>query len=168
MVNNGKRSLKGAVTWMCLLGLSLGCVFWCCHLDVCFARDIENRPGNIATPSHLALNAKNIAKNSKVKTKVFERQRFTKMGMGALSAVASGTEVPPKFIIMEYYNAPKKVKPKVLVGKGLTFDSGGISIKPASKMDEMKFDMCGAGVVLGAMRAVSILKPKINLIGISC
>ena len=99
-------------------------------------------------------------------TKVFERQRFTKMGMGALSAVASGTEVPPKFIIMEYYNAPKKVKPKVLVGKGLTFDSGGISIKPASKMDEMKFDMCGAGVVLGAMRAVSILKPKINLIGI--
>ena len=152
-------TLVGVEKKPCEKGLAIG-------TSVCFARDIENRPGNIATPSHLALNAKNIAKNSKVKTKVFERQRFTKMGMGALSAVASGTEVPPKFILMEYYNAPKKVKPKVLVGKGLTFDSGGISIKPASKMDEMKFDMCGAGVVLGAMRAVSILKPKINLIGI--
>ena len=86
--------------------------------------------------------------------------------MGALAGVASGTEEPPKFIIMEYFKGPKSEKPKILVGKGLTFDSGGISIKPAAKMDEMKFDMCGSGVVLGVMRAISILKPKMNVVGI--
>jgi len=133
---------------------------------VCLARDIENRPGNIATPEHLAQNAKSLARGTKIKTKIFERQRFTKMGMGALSAVASGTDIPPKFIVMEYMGGLKKQKPKVLVGKGLTFDSGGISIKPSAKMDEMKFDMCGAGVVLGVMKVISILKPKLNLIGI--
>ena len=112
---------------------------------VCLARNVENRPGNIATPSHLAENAKAIGKAGGMKVTVFDREKFTKMGMGALAGVASGTEVPPKFIIMEYMGGPKKQKPKVLVGKGLTFDSGGISIKPAAKMDEMKYDRCGFG-----------------------
>ena len=133
---------------------------------VCLARNVDNRPGNIATPSHLAENAKAIGKAGGMKVTVFDREKFTKMGMGALAGVASGTEVPPKFIIMEYMGGPKKQKPKVLVGKGLTFDSGGISIKPAAKMDEMKYDMCGSGVVLGVMKAVSELKPKMNIIGI--
>ncbi len=133
---------------------------------VCFARDLENRPGNIATPSHLAKHAIEIGKSSTVDVTIYERKKFTKMGMGALAGVASGTEEPPKFIIMEYFNGPKNEKPKILVGKGLTFDSGGISIKPASKMDEMKYDMCGSGVVLGAMKAISQLKPKMNIVGI--
>ena len=97
---------------------------------VCFARDLDNRPGNIATPSHLADNAKEIGRKSDIKVTIFDRDKFTKMGMGALAGVASGTEVPPKFIIMEYMGGAKKQKPKILVGKGLTFDSGGISIKP--------------------------------------
>jgi len=133
---------------------------------VCFARDLDNRPGNIATPSHLAENAKEIGKKSDIKVTIFDRDKFTKMGMGALAGVASGTDVPPKFIIMEYMGGAKKQKPKILVGKGLTFDSGGISIKPSSKMDEMKYDMCGSGVVLGVMKIIETLKPKMNIIGI--
>ena len=84
--------------------------------SVCFARDLENRPGNIATPSHLAEHATKIGKSSSVKVTIFERDKFTKMGMGALAGVASGTEEPPKFIIMEYFNGPKNEKPKILVG----------------------------------------------------
>ena len=133
---------------------------------VCLARDLENRPGNVATPAHLADNAKSIGRTAGMKVTIFEREKFTQMGMGALAGVAAGTEVPPKFIIMEYMRGPKSQKPKILVGKGLTFDSGGISIKPASKMDEMKYDMCGAGVVLGVMKAISKIKPKMNIIGI--
>ena len=133
---------------------------------MCFARDLENRPGNIATPTHLAENAKDISRDSDVKVTVFDRKEFTDMGMGALAGVASGTEEPPKFIVMEYFNGMKTEKPKILVGKGLTFDSGGISIKPAAKMDEMKYDMCGSVCCLGAMRSVSILKPKMNVVGI--
>ena len=97
---------------------------------------------------------------------VFDRAKFTKMGMGALAGVAAGTDEPPKFIVMEYWGTKKSEAPKVLVGKGLTFDSGGISIKPASKMDEMKFDMCGSAVVLGTMHALADLKPAINVVGI--
>ena len=87
------------------------------------------------------------------------------MGMGALAGVAQGSDEPPKFIVIEYNNGGNQ-RPKVIVGKGLTFDSGGISIKSASKMDEMKYDMCGATVVLGVFKAVSDLQPKINLVGI--
>ncbi len=126
----------------------------------------RKQAGNVATPSHLAENAKSIGKSANMKVTVFERDEFTKMGMGALSGVASGTEIPPKFIIIEYMGGPKSQKPKILVGKGLTFDSGGISIKPASKMDEMKYDMCGAGVVLGVMKTIFELKPKMNIVGI--
>ena len=133
---------------------------------VCLARDLDNRPGNVATPTHLAENAQAIGKSGGMKVTVFEREKFTKMGMGALAGVASGTKVPPKFILMEYWGGKKSVKPIVLVGKGLTFDSGGISIKPANRMDEMKYDMCGSGVVLGVMKAIAALSPKINIVGI--
>ena len=133
---------------------------------VCLARDLDNRPGNVATPTHLAENAQAIGKSGGMKVTVFEREKFTKMGMGALAGVASGTKVPPKFILMEYWGGNKSAKPIVLVGKGLTFDSGGISIKPANRMDEMKYDMCGSGVVLGVMKAIATLSPKMNIVGI--
>ena len=97
---------------------------------------------------------------------IFDRKEFTEMGMGGLAGVAQGTDEPPKFIILEYYGADKDERPKVLVGKGLTFDAGGISIKPASKMDEMKYDMCGSATVLGVFKAIAALRPKINVVGI--
>ncbi|MAD51800.1 MAG: leucyl aminopeptidase [Candidatus Marinimicrobia bacterium] len=132
--------------------------------SVCFARDLGNHPGNVSTPSRLANDAKKIGRKGKMKVSVFDREKFTEIGMGGLAGVAAGTDEPPKFILMEYWGTKKSVKPKVLVGKGLTFDSGGISIKPASKMDEMKFDMCGSAVVLGCMHAIAALKPKINVV----
>ena len=132
---------------------------------ICFARDLGNHPGNISTPTYLANAAKEISKIDEMTLKVIDREEFTQMGMGGLAGVAQGTDEPPKFIVVEYNNGGDE-KPKVLVGKGLTFDSGGISIKPASKMDEMKYDMCGSIVVLGVLHALSILKPKINVVGI--
>ena len=132
---------------------------------ICFARDLGNHPGNISTPTYLANAAEEISKIDEMTLKVFDREEFTEMGMGGLAGVAQGTDEPPKFIVVEYNNGGDE-KPKVLVGKGLTFDSGGISIKPASKMDEMKYDMCGSIVVLGVLHALSILKPKINVVGI--
>ncbi len=132
---------------------------------VCFARDLGNHPGNISTPSHLAKEARKIGRRGKMKVTVVDREEFTEMGMGGLAGVAAGSDEPPKFIIMEYLGAKKSLKPKVLVGKGLTFDSGGISIKPADKMDEMKYDMCGSAVVLACMHVLAAVKPKINVIG---
>jgi len=132
---------------------------------VCFARDLANHPGNITTPTHLAAAAKEISDLGEMSLTVFDREEFTQMGMGGLAGVAQGTDEPPKFIILEYNNGGND-KPKVLVGKGLTFDSGGISIKSASKMDEMKYDMCGSAVVLGVMHALAILKPKLNAVAI--
>ena len=133
--------------------------------SVCFARDLENAPGNATTPTRLAEAADEIAKAGGMELTVFDRKEIIEMGMGGLAGVASGTDEPPKFIVVEYNGAGDE-KPVVLVGKGLTFDSGGISIKPGAGMDEMKFDMCGSGVVLGVLKAVSVLKPKLNLVGI--
>ena len=132
---------------------------------ICFARDLGNHPGNTATPTFLANAAKEISNIEEMTLKIYERDEFTEMGMGGLAGVAQGTDEPPKFIVVEYNNAGSD-KPKVIVGKGLTFDSGGISIKGASKMDEMKYDMCGSTVVLGVLHALSVLKPKINVVGI--
>ncbi len=132
---------------------------------VCFARNLANHPGNVATPSYLAEAAQEIAAEGDMKLTVYDREEFTTMGMGGLAGVAIGTDEPPKFIILEYMNGGNS-KPKVLVGKGLTFDSGGISIKPAAKMDEMKYDMCGSTVVLGVFKALALLKPNINVVGI--
>ena len=131
----------------------------------CYSRDLANHPSNILTPSKIADESIKIAKSSKIKCKIFDREEFINIGMGSFAAVAKGAYEPPKFIILEYNNGGKK-KPKVLVGKGLTFDSGGISIKPAAKMDQMKYDMCGSAVVLGVFHALSELKPEINVVGI--
>ncbi len=133
---------------------------------VCLARDLGNHPGNVATPTRLSEEAKRIGKAGGMVVKVFDREEIIGMGMGALAAVAQGSDEPPKFITMEYTGGASDQKPIALVGKGLTFDSGGISIKPAGKMDEMKFDMCGSAIVLGVMQAVATLKPALNLIGV--
>jgi leucyl aminopeptidase len=133
---------------------------------VCLARDISNNPGNVTTPTYLAEIAGEIAKEGKMSLKVFDRDEFTEMGMGGLAGVAQGTDQPPKFIVVDYQGDKTSKKPIVLVGKGLTFDSGGISIKPAASMDEMKYDMCGSAVVLGVLKAASLIKPKINIVGI--
>ncbi|MEC8899292.1 MAG: leucyl aminopeptidase [Candidatus Neomarinimicrobiota bacterium] len=133
---------------------------------VCFARDLANHPGNVTTPSRLAEEAGEIAKEGGMKITVFDRKEITAMGMGALAGVAQGTDEPPKFIVLEYFGSDESQNPKILVGKGLTFDAGGISIKPSSNMDEMKYDMCGSAVVLGVFKALAALKPKLNVVGI--
>ncbi len=131
------------------------------------AKDLGNRPGNICTPSYLAEQALALDKAFKAITvQVLEEADMEKLGMGALLAVARGSAQPPKLIIMEYHNDSKAQQPIVLVGKGVTFDSGGISIKPASDMDEMKFDMGGAASVLGALRACAELQLPLNLVGL--
>jgi len=131
----------------------------------CYARDLANHPSNVLTPSKIADESREIANSSKIKCTIFDREEFIKLGMGSFAAVAKGTYEPPKFIILEYYGAEdQNEKPYAFLGKGITFDTGGISIKPSPKMDEMKFDMCGAATVLGIMKAVKELKPKLNLI----
>ena len=133
---------------------------------VALARECANRPANHCTPSFLAAEAKRLGKTFGLKVEVLERKDCEKLGMGSFLAVAQGSHEAPKFIVMRYQGAAKTEAPIVLVGKGITFDTGGISIKPAPEMDEMKFDMGGAASVLGTMRAVAQLKPKVNLIGI--
>jgi leucyl aminopeptidase len=133
---------------------------------VALARDLGNLPGNVCTPTYLAREAEKLAREWKLAAKVLERREMEKLGMGSLLSVARGSREPPKFIELRYSGAAKSVKPVVLVGKGITFDTGGISIKPAAEMDEMKFDMCGAASVLGAFRAIAELRPKLNLVGL--
>ena len=133
---------------------------------VVLARDLGNHPSNIATPTYLADTAESIAKTGGMKLTVFEREDFEKLGFGGIQGVAQGSDVPPKFIILEYTGGGKKAKTLGLVGKGLTFDSGGISIKPSAGMDEMKFDMLGGAAVLGIMSVVAEIKPKLNIIAV--
>ena len=131
------------------------------------ARDLGNLPGNVCTPGFLAAEAVRLAGEfPDVKVEVLEHGQIEALGMGAFLSVTRGSDEPPRFIVLEYRNAPKKAKPVVLVGKGITFDTGGISIKPAPEMDEMKFDMCGAASVFGAFRAVAELKAAVNLVGL--
>jgi leucyl aminopeptidase len=130
------------------------------------AKDLGNLPGNVCTPSHLAETAKALGREFGLKVEVLERKQMEALKMGALLAVAQGSALAPKLIIVRYEGAGAKQAPVVLVGKGITFDTGGISIKPAAEMDEMKFDMCGAASVLGTLRAVAALEPKVNLIGV--
>ena len=133
--------------------------------SVCLSRDLGNHPANILTPTYLAKTAKKISdEHPKMECHVIDGKDLKKMGMGAFHGVAQGAKEPAKMIIVEYKGGRKSQKPIALVGKGLTFDSGGISIKPSAKMDEMKFDMCGSATVLGVLRAVSKLKPRINII----
>ena len=130
------------------------------------AKDLGNLPGNVCTPAYLADTAKKLGRDFGLKVEVLDRKQLEALKMGALLAVAQGSALPPKLIIVRYDGAGPKQAPIVLVGKGITFDTGGISIKPAGEMDEMKYDMCGAASVLGTLRAVAAIKPKVNLIGV--
>ncbi len=134
---------------------------------VSVAKDLANTPANVCTPSYLAQYAKSMDKDYKgLKVTVLEQAAMEKLGMGALLAVAKGSREAPKFIVIEHLNGKKKQKPLCIVGKGITFDSGGISIKPAQAMDEMKYDMCGAASVLGALTSLAELDLPINVIGV--
>jgi leucyl aminopeptidase len=130
------------------------------------AKECANLPGNHCTPTYLAETAKSLGKAFGLKVEVLERKDCEKLGMGSFLAVARGSAEPLKFIVARWMGGNKTDAPVVLVGKGITFDSGGISIKPSAEMDEMKFDMGGAASVLGTLRAVAQLKLKVNLIGI--
>jgi leucyl aminopeptidase len=130
------------------------------------ARECANRPGNHCTPTFLAAQAKKLGKEFGLKVEVLDRKDCEKLGMGSFLSVAQGSDEPPRFIVARWQGATKADAPVVLVGKGITFDTGGISIKPAAGMDEMKFDMGGAASVLGTLRAVAQLGAKVNLIGI--
>ncbi len=131
-----------------------------------FTKNIANLPPNECTPNTLANIAKTIAKKNKMKYTVISKQELKKRGFGGITAVGQGSKNEPKLIILEHMHGPKNEKPIVLVGKAVTFDTGGISLKPGEKMDEMKFDKCGGCTVLGIMKAVSELKIPLNIVGI--
>ena len=131
---------------------------------VSLARNLGNEPANLCTPTYLADTASKIAKAKNMEAKIFDVKEFEKMKLGSFYGVARGAKEPAKFILVEYSGGKKNDAPIGLIGKGLTFDTGGISLKPPAKMDEMKFDMCGSATVLGVMKAVSMLQPKINII----
>ncbi|MBL8481205.1 MAG: leucyl aminopeptidase [Rhodocyclaceae bacterium] len=133
---------------------------------IALAKDLGNLPGNYCTPAHLAEQALELGRNLPIKVSVLERADMQELGMGALLSVAAGSHQPPKFIVMEYHGEGAADAPIVLVGKGITFDTGGISIKPSADMDEMKFDMCGAASVLGTMKCVATMGLPLAVVGI--
>jgi leucyl aminopeptidase len=128
------------------------------------ARTLGNLPPNICTPSYLAAEAGKLAREFKLELEVLERKDMEKLGMGALLSVARGSHQAPKLIVLKYRGS--KNKPLALVGKGITFDTGGISLKPAGEMDEMKYDMSGAASVLGTIRALAGMKAPVNVVGV--
>ena len=128
------------------------------------ARDLANHPGNVATPTHLAAHAQELSKKFGFSSRILGPKEIEQEKLGLLTGVSLGSEQPPRFIILEY--GPKSKPPIVLVGKGLTFDSGGVSIKPADKMEEMKYDMAGGATVLGIFEAISQLKLPVHVIGL--
>ena len=127
-------------------------------------RDLGDLPPNIATPAYLANTAKDLAKAYKFKCTILEKKDMEKLGMNTLLSVSKGSYLPPKFVVLEHNGGKKGVAPVVLVGKGITFDTGGISIKPSAEMDEMKYDMCGAGSMLGVMKTVGMMKLPLNVV----
>ena len=131
------------------------------------ARDLGNRPANVCTPSHLASHARALAERfDTVATEILDEDDMRELGMGALLSVTDGAEEPARLIVMQYNGTDSETAPVAICGKGITFDTGGISLKPPAKMDEMKFDMCGAAGVLGTMAALGELQPRINVVGI--
>jgi leucyl aminopeptidase len=131
------------------------------------AKDLSNLPGNICTPSYLADEAKKLAREYKKFTaNVLDEKAMENLGMGSLLSVSRGSRQPAKLITMHYKGGKANEKPVVLVGKGLTFDAGGISIKPSARMDEMKYDMCGSASVFGALKACAELQLPINVVGV--
>jgi leucyl aminopeptidase len=133
---------------------------------VLFARDMVSAPANEMTPTRLANEAMESARGRGIKCTVLERDEIRELGMNALLGVAAGSDEAPKFIIMEYHGGKNSLPVMALVGKGLTFDSGGISIKPAEKMDQMKSDMAGGAAVIAAVRAAAELGLPVNLVGL--
>jgi leucyl aminopeptidase len=131
-----------------------------------FCRDIGNLPPNDCSPAQLAGIASSIAHDCGIKSRIIDRYELENMGMGGIVAVGKGSNNPPKLIILEYNGAPSDQKPYLLVGKAVTFDTGGISIKPGEKMDEMKFDKCGGCTVLAVIRAAALLKLAVNIVAI--
>ncbi|MEZ5615158.1 MAG: leucyl aminopeptidase [Rhodocyclaceae bacterium] len=130
------------------------------------ARELGDLPANICTPTYLAQRAQKLAKAFKLKCEVLDRARMEKLGMGSLLAVGRGSHQPPRFIVLQYRGGKAGAKPIVLVGKGITFDTGGISLKPGAEMDEMKYDMSGAAGVLGAFHALAAMKLPLNVVGL--
>jgi leucyl aminopeptidase len=130
------------------------------------ARDLQTRPGNMATPTYLAERAREMADRLGMKITVLDREQMRSEGLHALLAVAQGSQEEPRFIVLEYNGAGEGDRPVAFVGKGVTFDSGGISIKPAERMEDMKYDMSGAAAVLGAMHAIAELELKANVVAI--
>jgi leucyl aminopeptidase len=130
------------------------------------AKEWGNRPANHASPTHLAEAAKGIAKSKSVSCKVFDEKQIQKLGMESFLAVSRGSVLAPRFIVLQYRGDVSSRAPIVLIGKGITFDTGGISLKPAAEMDEMKFDMCGAASVLGVFRTLADVAPKLNVVGL--
>ncbi|MGQ0651458.1 MAG: leucyl aminopeptidase, partial [Betaproteobacteria bacterium] len=133
---------------------------------VALAKTLGNLPPNVCTPAYLAAEAGKLARQYKLGVEGLERNYMEKLGMGAFLAVTAGSHQPPKLIVLRYSGAAKSRRPLVLVGKGITFDTGGISLKPSAEMDEMKFDMSGAGSVLGTIRALAGMKAPVNVIGV--
>jgi len=133
---------------------------------VCRVRDMVNAPANELTPTEMANRAAASAKRHGYQAEVLERRDIKRLGMGGLTAVAQGSDQPPQFIILEYDGAGKKTAPFVVVGKGLTFDAGGICIKPAPKMDEMKGDMAGGASAIGLVEAAARLRLPVRIVGL--
>ncbi len=127
---------------------------------------LGNLPGNVCTPTFLGEQAKKLGKECGLAVEVHDRKAIEKLGMGSFLSVTNGSAQPPRLIVMKYTGAAKSVAPTVLVGKGITFDTGGISLKPGATMDEMKYDMCGAASVFGTLRAVAEMKLKVNVVGV--
>lgn len=135
--------------------------------NVSYTKNLANQPSNVCTPSYMADQAKKLAKEYKtITTKVLDEKDMRKLGMGALLAVAKGSAHAPKLVCIEYKGSSKKQAPVALVGKGITFDTGGISLKPADAMVGMKYDMCGSATVLGTIKAAADLKLPIHIVGI--
>ena len=130
------------------------------------AKDLGNLPPNICTPTYLGKTAQDLGKKTGLKVEVLGRKQIEALGMGSFLSVAKGSDTPPQFIVMRHQGGKAGEAPIVLVGKGITFDTGGISLKPGEAMDEMKYDMCGAASVIGTMCSVALLKLKKNVIGV--
>jgi len=133
---------------------------------VSLAKDLGNLPPNVCTPTYLAEQAKALSKSHGLEVQVLDRPEMEKLGMGSFLGVAQGSRQPPKLIVLQHKKGKKGQKPVVLVGKGITFDTGGISLKPGAEMDEMKYDMCGAASVLGTFKAIAEMDLPINAVGI--
>ena len=130
------------------------------------AKDLGNLPPNICTPTYLGKTAQGLAKKTSLKVEVLGLKQIEALGMGSFLSVAKGSDTPPQFIVMRHQGGKVGEAPVVLVGKGITFDTGGISLKPGEAMDEMKYDMCGAASVIGTMYSTALMKLKKNVIGV--